>query len=369
MRICIDATSLLLRSAGVKNYVYHWMRSLERHAKEDHIVTAFPFLGQPAALDHERSVLSPLATLPRIAFLHMANYGPRSLMDVLTQAPDVFHASNQVHQLPRGSRITGTIYDMTVELFPQFHTPGNVAAERRFYERVLKPADGLIAISQSSKNDAVRLLRLDPSRITVIYPGIDERFFSVLPADIERVKGAFKLSKPYVLFVGTVEPRKNVDVLLDAWSALQREVREEFELLIAGPTGWAQGETIARLRAGLPGVRVLGYIQERDLPALTAGATAFVYPSLYEGFGFPIAQAMAAGVPVITSAVSSMPEIAGNAGIYVDPKSTSQLCSAIDLILSSPTLRTNCIARGRDIAKQYTWRNAGVRSLAFFDRL
>ena len=152
---------------------------------------------------------------------------------------DVFHASNLVRNIPRRPKLTGTIYDMTVELFPQFHTAGNVRAENSFYERVLKRADGLIAISESSKNDAVRLLGLDRGRIAVIYPGIDERFFDAAPAPA---------AKPYVLFVGTIEPRKNMDTLLDAWAALPANSRR-LRPVIAGPIGWASGATVARLHS------------------------------------------------------------------------------------------------------------------------
>ena len=141
----------------------------------------------------------------------------------------------------------------------------------------------------------------------------------------------YGLQRPFVLFVGTIEPRKNVDLLLDAWESLPVALRTQYELVVAGPVGWAAETTVARLRA----VRYLGYVPEPDLAPLTAAAEAFVYPSLYEGFGFPVAQAMAAGVAVITSNVSSLPEVAGNAALLVDPRSQSELRAALVRLLGS----------------------------------
>jgi Glycosyltransferase len=133
--------------------------------------------------------------------------------------------------------------------------------------------------------------------------------------DIDRVAQRYGLTRPYLLFVGTIEPRKNLNLLLDAYGQLAPELRESCELVVVGPSGWADAATIERLKL----IRYLGYVPEQDLPGITAGATVFVYPSLYEGFGFPVAQAMASGVPVITSNVSSLPEVAGEGAILIDP--------------------------------------------------
>ena len=368
MRICIDATSLLLRSAGVKNYVYHWMRSLQRDAR-DLQVTAFPALGSVGELDHERSVLSLWQTIPRIALLHFSNIRSNPAMDLLMSRVDVFHASNQVRNPPRRTRLTGTLYDMTCLLMPQYHTAANVRAEQNYYEKIVKRAQGLIAISESSKADAVRLLGVDPSRIVVVYPGVPESFYRVETADVQRVRQKYGLVKEYLLFVGTIEPRKNVDAILDSYLALRADIRQHYDLAIAGPIGWAAGSTVDRLRAGASGVRVLGYVPESDLPALTGGAAVFVYPSLYEGFGFPVAQAMAAGVPVITSNVSSLPEVAGTGGVLIDPASTSELGTAMERLLTSATVRAEMGDRGRRHAAQFTWQESARRSAEFFRAL
>jgi len=359
MRICVDATSLLLRSAGVKNYVYHWLRAM-RAEPGPHNIQAFPFLDTTSELNHETSILSAWQTIPRLALLHFMNIRSNPSMNLLMANVDAFHCSNQVRNPPRRTRLTGTLYDMTCLLMPQNHTAGNVQAERNYAETVLSRADGLIAISQHTKADAVRALNLNPEKIAVIYPGVPDAFFSAVP-------GA--RAKPYILFVGTVEPRKNVDTLLDAYQLLPVGLRAEYDLTIAGPIGWHAEATAARLTSPPAGIRYLGYVSERELPALTAGATVFVYPSLYEGFGFPVAQAMAAGVPVITSDVSSLPEVTGAAATLIDPMSVSELRDALARLLTSPSLREKMSAAGRNKARAYKWETAARQSIEFFEGL
>jgi glycosyltransferase involved in cell wall biosynthesis len=363
MRICIDATALLLRSAGIKNYLYYWMRALCEHAPQ-HDISGFPLLGSIDALDHDRSILTPLQTYPRIAVLQFINKIFPPAINAAVRDVDVFHASNQVHSIPRGVKLTGTIYDMTCMLMPQFHTAANVRAESRHFDRVFRRADGLIAISQSAKDDAVRLLNLEADRIDVIYPGIPDSYFSAHPNVTK-----YGLEKPFVLFVGTVEPRKNVDTLLDAWLQLRESTREAHDLVFIGPIGWAANATVNRLRSGIGGVRLLGYVPEADLPSITAAARVFAYPSFYEGFGFPIAQAMAAGVPVITSNVSSMPEVAGAGGILIDPHSASELAAALERLLTTESERERLGQEGRELAGRFTWKNSAERSAEFFSRL
>jgi len=354
MQLLIDATSLLLRSAGVKNYTYRLLEHL-RAAARNETIRAFPFLDQTGPLTHERSTLSPWQTYPRIAALHLANYGA---VDWLTRGADIFHMSNQVRRVPRRPKITATVHDLTCWLMPELHTAGNITADRNFADQILKRADGLIAVSENTRQDAIRLLGIDPARIEVIYSGVSEVFFDAKPAPA---------SRPYALFVGAIEPRKNLDVLLDAWQA--SGLWRDFDLKIAGPAGWSSEGTLARLTTRPAGVEYLGYVGEDELPGLTAGAAVFVYPSLYEGFGFPVAQAMAAAVPVITSNVSCLPEVAGEGAMYVDPRSSEDLSAALKDMLTSATLREQYGSAGRQRAERYRWETCARQSLAFFHKV
>jgi len=359
IRVTIDAVPLLLRSAGVKTYLYYWIHSLVRHAGAD-AVRLFPFLDPAVECVHESSPLGRMATLARLSLLHLANGCPVPLLNPLGARSDIFHASHQLVRPPSNTCVTATLYDMTCWLVPEMHSPANVRAAKKFARRVLGRASGIIAISEATRRDALRILGLREERVKVIYPGVADGFFRAKPSPC---------AKPYVLFVGTIEPRKNLGVLLDAYQDLPADLRNAYDLVVAGSPGWGEPGVLMRLRSGFPGVRYLGYVPEDRLPSLTAGATAFVYPSLYEGFGLPVAQAMAAGVPVITSNVSSLPEVAGDAALLVDPRSTADVRAALARLLTSPDLRIRLGAAGKLRAPQYSWDRAARCTWEFFEQV
>lgn len=367
MRIAIDATPLLLRSAGVKSYLYHWIRHLRLLAGEDSVATV-PVRMRLGELDHERSLAGAFPTAVGLALFHLANRFDVPVLDWLVSDADVFHASHLVRRPPGRPKLTATLYDMTPWILPETHRPANVAAVKAFAESVVPRASALIAISESTRSDSVRILGVPADRIDVIYPGVPESFFAPAPDAVRRVRERFHLARPYVLFVGTVEPRKNLGTLLEAYGGLPPSVREAFELVVAGPVGWRHDSVVDRLRSGRDGVRFVGYVPEPDLPGLTAGATIFAYPSLYEGFGLPVAQAMASGVPVITSNVSSLPEIAGDAAMLVDPRSVTDLRAGLERLLDSPALREHLRAAGmRRAGELFTWDRCARLSLRFFE--
>ena len=182
-----------------------------------------------------------------------------------------------------------------------------------------------------------------------------------LTASLVRVLGDFAVAEEVVQ-----------DSLLTAWSSLPAAYRREHRLLIAGMKGWKSDSTMSRLaqmRTDEAGVRYLGYVPEDDMPGLVAGARALVYPALYEGFGIPVAQAMAAGCPVITSNISSLPEVAGDAAVLIDARSTSELGLAIRRVCDSPSLREDLRQRGLERAGKFTWERAARESLRYFSDL
>ena len=272
MTVTIDATSALLRSAGVKSYTYHLVRALRKLAAPDQI-RAFPFLSDFGSLDHQGSTLGRWGTLSRIALL----YASRStlLLDVLLAGTDIFHASNQIRRAPRGVKLTATVHDLTCWLMPQFHTEGNIRADRNFAKKILRKADGLIAVSENTRRDAIRLLRIAPERIETIHSGVAEEYFDAQPV---------KRDRPYVLYVGTIEPRKNLDTLLQAWKLLRPELRTQFELVIAGPQRLGLGKNpgaprgrshVSRLCAG---IRAAGPDRRRDGVRLSVAVRRFRIP-------------------------------------------------------------------------------------------
>lgn len=359
MRILVDATSLLLRSAGVKNYTFHWLRAMQQQAPG--VFAAYPFLRSLGELNHDGSNLSLPATVPRIAALQFFNRIWAGGIDFATRGYDLFHVSNQVRHAPTRTPLSATVHDLTCWLLPETHTAANRTADQVFADRFLKRARGLIAVSENTRQDAIRLLGIAPERIRTIYSGVPETYFDAKP---------IRRAKPYLLYAGTIEPRKNVDVMLDAYAALPVDLRSNFDFVLAGPEGWRSESTIARLKSGsMPGVAYLGYVPEAEMPGLFAGATAFVYPSLYEGFGFPVAQAMAARVPVLTSANSCLPEVAGPGAITVDPRSPAELTHAMTSLLEDQDLRQRLAANGRAHAEAYRWAECARRSIEWFQEI
>ena len=345
MRLTLDITPTLLRSAGVKNHLYYWSQALH-HTRGGHQIQYYPFLTAPHTLHHDTGVEAGIPNW-RLFLVAAMNAPPlHSLARHLVPKAQLFHGSTQLRLPPRAVRLTSHIHDLTCWLMPEMHTAINIRAAHQAAAHIWKKADGLIAVSQSARNDAIRLLHLPPERIEVIYHGVPEHYFGVATAEVARVRHALAIHRPYVLCIGTIEPRKNVDRLLDAWSALPDDIRQHFDLIVAGPAGWKSEQTLARLRSGIRGVRYAGYVAEADLFGLTAGAYALAYPSLYEGFGFPLAQAMACGVPSITSNVSSLPEVSAGSALLIDPCSVAEIRDALLRLLTTPSLHAELGARG-----------------------
>lgn len=357
MRVTIDATPALLRSAGVKSYIYHWIRALRTQARREDEILAFPFLENFDRLNHEGSALSLWGTAPRIALIHALNVFGGPLLDATIVGSDIFHASNQVRCAPRRAKLTATLHDLTCWVMPELHSAANVRADKVFAEQVLGQAAGLIAVSENTRQDAIRILGIAPEKITTIHSGVGPEYFDAVPAYRPR---------PYVLFVGTLEPRKNLETLLDAWVAVRPELRQKFDLVVAGPRGWISDAAFARVRAES---NHLGYVPEAQMPGLVAGAALLAYPSLYEGFGFPVVQAMAAGVAVVASNNSCLPEIAGDAALLVDPRSAAEIAAALTRLLESDSERAELAQRGRARAERYRWERCAAESLEFFHRV
>ncbi len=317
-----------------------------------------PYLKDFGKLEHESSTLPRHATLPRLALLYGVNLGGAPVLDAVLRGADIFHGSNQVRLAPRRTKLTATIHDLTTYLMPELHTAGNVRADKSFAENVLCRADGLIAVSENTRQDAIRVLKIPEDRITTIYSGVAEEYFYAEPTPRKR---------PYVLCVGTIEPRKNLDTLLDAWKLVRADLREEYDLVFAGPAGWGNESTLARIQSE---ATYLGYVPEAEMPAaLFAAASVFVYPSLYEGFGFPVVQAMAAGVPVLTSNTSCLPEVTGDTALCVDPKSPQEIAHALERYLESKERRESHGLRGQKRAQRYRWVICAAQSLDFFRKI
>lgn len=288
-------------------------------------------------------------------------------------APDgVFHATD--HLLPplRHSRSVFTIHDMIFRFYPEFHLPLNRWYLTLMLPRFMQRADAIIAVSQNTSRDAARWMRIPQEKITVIYEGV-ERAFRPLDdsATLAPVRAKYHLPPRFVLYLGTIEPRKNLATLLSAYHGLLGREPASPDLVIAGRKGWMYQPVFDRVRAlGLEGrVHFTGYVSDADIPALLNAALVFVFLSLYEGFGLPPLEAMACGVPVICSNASSLPEVVGEGGILLEPRDVGAWVEAMARVLNDEHLRRELRNRGIAQASKFSWERAARETLAVYERV
>lgn len=262
-----------------------------------------------------------------------------------------------------------TIHDMTVFIFPHKHEARNRLIQRFLLPLVVRKAKKIIAVSQSTKQDIVRFFKIPEDKIRVIYEGIDPGFFLIRDYGlIDQVKKKHGILGEYILYVGTLEPRKNIVRLIKAFGALKKMGQIKHKLVIVGKKGWLFEdifETINSLNLKEE-VIFTGYVPRNELNILYNAADLFVYPSLYEGFGFPPVEAMACGTPVVTSNNSSLPEVVGDAAIKVNPYKEREISEAIYEIISNKKKKEELIKRGLERVKHFSWNRAAEETLEVY---
>ncbi len=283
---------------------------------------------------------------------------------------DVWHFLSRVRVTRGSTPLVGTIHDLTAILFPEAYTqkPGEYVA---FLNAHRDNCERVIAVSDATKRDLVRIAGFDPGKIDVVYHGIDLEAFNDVPqSDTEVLSRYGLIGGGYFLSVGTLEPRKNLDLLVDAYLAARDLGKFETPLVIVGALGWKMDPFMKRVTDPQISnhVRILGFVPDRDLAALYRGAFAFAYLSLYEGFGFPPLEAMACGAPVIASNTSSLPEVVGDAGILVNPTSVKEIVEALLAVLENQDLREKLRQQGLRRAREFTWNRTAHQTLAVYER-
>lgn len=360
MMIDIDASRAIIEQrTGTERYSREVIAALDRLAP--------PQISLRLYINGGRERLPPLSSrvvirdvrLPRL-WTHL-RLGPTSWL----ARPHVLFVPAHVVPLLHPPTVV-TIHDVGYRVFPAAHTARRrLELELTTYWSV-RAARHVLTISQATKRDLVAWYGVDPQRITVTHLGVSAGFAP--PADpqaIAEVRMRYGIHRrPYVLYIGTVQPRKNLVRVIDAL-ARTLTAGYDLDLVIAGKQGWLS-EPIVRRAAELGithHVHFTGYVADTDLPALLAGAQAFVFPSLYEGFGMPVLEAMACGTPVITSTMSSLPEVAGDAALLVDPLDTDAIARAIMRLFDDENLRTDLRWRGLARVRQFTWEECARRTL------
>jgi len=282
---------------------------------------------------------------------------------------DVVHAPNPVAIPPPGpgQKLVVTVHDLAFRPYPRLFPPRWLALYRLGTRRAARRAGAILTPSVSTARDLVRHEKADRERVHVV------PLAASLPqgrTDPEQTLRRLKVREPYVLFVGTLEPRKNLLRLVRAYRHAVAHGGFPHQLVLAGPLGWQPDPLLREIRLAGPGEIVMtGTAGAADLDALYRGASLFVYPSLYEGFGLPILEAMARGVPTITSTVSSMPEVAGEAAMQVDPRSIEGIASAIELLLSDMNEAERLARAGLARSETFTWERTAERTLEIYRSL
>lgn len=268
-----------------------------------------------------------------------------------------------------------TVHDLSFLRYPQFFSRRkNFWHKALGVKKILREADNIIAVSENTKNDIVELAGIAPDKVKVIYSGNNVAKEEWPEEKIRACLRKFGLNAPFILYVGNIEPRKNISGVIKAYNRLRNDLKNEGEtvgLALAGAPGWKDSRINSDWQASpyKDQIKFLGYINDEEKGILYSQAAAFVYPSYYEGFGFPPLEAMTYGTPVVCSNVSSLPEIVAGAGIMINPEKPEEIAEALKLILTDRELRTRLIASGYERAKLFSWDKAAREYLELFKEL
>ncbi len=370
MHIGFDATALPANPVGAGRYIIYLARHLAQRPEIDQLSIVvqrarLPFFGN---IENERTRLVVVADRPISARLVWEQVVLPKLVRRLRV--DVFHSPHYTMPFLLPCRSVVTFHDMTFFLFPELHTRPKRLLFPQYIRASARRADALIADSNSTRQDAIRLLKLSPDRITAIPLGITPDFKPVSdPAQKEALRQKYHLPERFIIYVGAVEPRKNLPFLLRAFQTASPHF-PEWKLVLVGRLGWMYQDVLEQIDTPELRGRVLctGYVPQEDLPGLYSLAGVFVYPSVYEGFGLPVLEALACGVPVITTNVSSMPEITGEAAVLLPPNDEQSLVQAL-LDLVNDDRRRVFSALGVQRAAQFTWDATARETVRVYQKI
>ncbi|MFP3895333.1 MAG: glycosyltransferase family 4 protein [Anaerolineales bacterium] len=371
MTIYVDVSSAVHAKAGLKRYAENLVRELEQ-----------PLGGRLHLFQNSLGRRGPLAGWeehPTVGVRHgykmwralvLARQVVHWPMDDLLPDASLFHATE--HLLPPLRRIPTvlTVHDLIFERYPKYHKIKNYLYLQAAMPLYCRRATAIIAVSESTREDIIDLYHIPPKKITVIPEAADPNFCPQPAETIEAVRSRYDLPPRYLLAVGTIEPRKNLSRLADASGPLFDQDLVD-ALVLVGSKGWLYEDFFRHLET-LPWqdrILLTGFVEEEDLPAVYAGALLMVQPSLYEGFGLPVLEAMACGCPVCASNTSSLPEVGGEAARYFDPRDTEGIIHCIGHVLRHPHLHQEMVAKGLARAKAYSWKRTARQTLNLYQRL
>ena len=377
-RICFDLQPLISKRSGVGWYTYNIINNIEA---EDMLVQGmcFDFLGR----NNVRERLEDI----KAENLYINKWLPSKVYRLLTgllpvnydwffPGGDIYHYFNfTAPSISRRKKVIITIHDMVYKILPETVSYKTLYILNREMERSVKRADAIITVSENSRKDILRFHDVESDRISIVNPGIDYDFFKAAQDmdgnTLSMVRKKYNLPDRFILYLGTIEPRKNITALVGAYEKLPEDIRREFKLVIAGGVGWKADGILKRIKESPEAANIMriGYVDEADKHFIYGAAAVFVFPSLYEGFGIPVIEAMASGTPVVTSSNSSLPEAGGDAALYSDANDIEAISDNILRVLTDKELEAEMIRRGMKHAASFSWKKSAGKTVEVYRRL
>jgi len=379
MRVILSIDPVRFPLTGIGRYTFELAQALARDPQVEQL-RYFSGLSFRDGLPEEGEVgvpgmaarLRPLKTLiarsDTMMDLHQALSHWRRGRALKEAGEGVFHGPN-FYLPPFAGPSVVTMHDLSVFKLPQYHPPERVRYMEREVKLALKRASVLITVSEAARQELAAYFNWPLERIQATPLASSPEFRPRTSADTASTMASLGLSHgDYALYVGTIEPRKNIAGLLAAYRGIAPELRRRYPLVLVGFSGWQNDAIMDQLRAAEAEgwARYLGFAEKSQLPDLFAGARTFLFPSFYEGFGLPVLEAMASGVPVVTSTSSSLPEVAGGAALLVDPDDVGGMSAAFARALDDDEWRGEAVVQGLANATQFSWHNCATRTVAAY---
>lgn len=370
MKILIEGTPAFRNRTGVGQYVFRLFDALFQIDRINHYyLYGLLFLGKkfdpPFNTKYKNVRYRLIRYLPSKVYNVLSRRVAVPPIDVLTaMRSDITIFTNFVRTpLPLGSKSIVFIYDLSFKLFSQYSNDKNSYLMNKEVGKSAQKSDMIVTISENSKREIVDFYKVKPEKITIINPAIDHQdYYPRSQKEQERVKKKYRINTSYILYAGTIEPRKNIVTLLDAYAQLPSSIRESHSLVLAGGKGWKDKDIYQKLEEYKDlNIILTGYVADEDLPPLHSGADLFVFPSHYEGWGMPPLEAMACGTPVITSNNSSLPEVVGNAGIMLEANDTKGFTDNIGKVIKNKTMQKTMISAGIKQARNFSWKKSAQK--------